>query len=352
MYKSVEKVIEELYRQTGLQATVMDRKGQIIATSADHAPEYTEPQLETLPWQQGRAVWEGRCFGLFPTCRYGQLVAAVEGDDAHALTDCYLLCKNLEMLLKASAQKPNLEQSLRKLLLGEMGEVECAALLRENGLDGAQPHCVLILSSLPDTSENIFKVVEAALPKGSGSLAVRMDNAHVALMQGLQDDEDDQDVLNLAQALQETIISELSVDVIVGIGLPAPRMDRVHDSYAQAREALQIGMVQDGQGSIYCYGRMLFERFLHAVPAPVRRAFIREVGKDNLSHLMNEEMNETLRQFFAHSLNLSETARTLFIHRNTLVYRLDKVYRATGLDLRRFEDAVTFRILMALLSYE
>ena len=164
MYKSVEKVIEELYRQTGLQATVMDRKGQIIATSADHAPEYTEPQLETLPWQQGRSRVGGPLFWAVSTCRYGQLVAAVEG--RRPRPDRLLpAVQNLEMLLKASAQKPNLEQSLRKLLLGEMGRwVRRAAAGEWPGWRPAPLRADPFL--LPDTSENIFKVVEAALSKG------------------------------------------------------------------------------------------------------------------------------------------------------------------------------------------
>ena len=120
------------------------------------------------------------------------------------------------------------------------------------------------------------------------------------------------------------------------------------ESYAEAKRAMEVGSIFHPGESIYMFRRLMLERFLMNVPREESMLYHSLLFNRKTAKLFNEEMLQTIEMFFRKDLNLSDTARQLFIHRNTLVYRLDKVQRQTGLDLRHFDDAVTFKILYEL----
>jgi len=125
-------------------------------------------------------------------------------------------------------------------------------------------------------------------------------------------------------------------------------MDELRESYMEARRAIEVGRIFKAEESIYVYSRLILERFLMELPQDISAYYHSLLFNRKNQRLFNEEMLYTIDMFFKKDLNLSDTARQLYIHRNTLVYRLDKVQKQIGLDLRSFEDAVTFKILMEL----
>ena len=136
--------------------------------------------------------------------------------------------------------------------------------------------------------------------------------------------------------------------VVVGIGEEKHALSQLWESYAEARRAMEVGHIFNVASSIHVFRRLMLERFLMEVPHDESMYYHNLLFNRRNAKLFNEEMLQTIEMFFRKDLNLSDTARQLFIHRNTLVYRLDKVLRQTGLDLRHFDDAVTFKILYEL----
>ena len=134
----------------------------------------------------------------------------------------------------------------------------------------------------------------------------------------------------------------------MGIGEEKHTLAQLGESYAEAKRAMEVGSIFHPGESIHMFRRLMLERFLMNVPREESMLYHSLLFNRKTAKLFNEEMLQTIEMFFRKDLNLSDTARQLFIHRNTLVYRLDKVQRQTGLDLRHFDDAVTFKILYEL----
>ena len=143
-------------------------------------------------------------------------------------------------------------------------------------------------------------------------------------------------------------MGETAHQMTVGIGKMRRTIDELRDSYNEARRAIEVGRIFKPEESIYIYSRLILERFLMELPQDISAYYHGLLFNRENQRLFNEEMLYTIEMFFKKDLNLSDTARQLYIHRNTLVYRLDKVQRQTGLDLRSFDDAITFKILMEL----
>ena len=136
--------------------------------------------------------------------------------------------------------------------------------------------------------------------------------------------------------------------MFIGISEPHDDLISIPEAFEEARNAINVGRIYHGNRSIFVYRNLLLERFLNEVSPEMSSAYNSRIFNRKTARLFNEEMVHTIETFFDNSLNLSETARKLYIHRNTLVYRLEKVQRAIGLDLRNFDDAVTFKMMMLL----
>ena len=152
--------------------------------------------------------------------------------------------------------------------------------------------------------------------------------------------------LEFARAVQESILTEAGYSVIIGIGAKAKDLSALHAGFLQASRAISIGRIFCENQTVFDYASMLLPRFLSELSPDIAERYHHLLFNPSTSRLFNEEMLRTIEVFFQKDLNLSDTARQLYIHRNTLVYRLDKVQRETGLDLRKFEDALTFRMLL------
>ena len=135
---------------------------------------------------------------------------------------------------------------------------------------------------------------------------------------------------------------------VVGIGEPKKTFPEIGESYRESRRAVEVGRIFLTEQHIYVYRSLVLERFLMDIPREMGTRYHGILFNRKTARLFNDEMLHTIEMFFAKDLNLSDTARQLYIHRNTLVYRLDKVQRQTGLDLRKFDDAVTFKMMMLL----
>ena len=168
------------------------------------------------------------------------------------------------------------------------------------------------------------------------------------LVKKLDEQGDYDDIDQLGQAIENTFMSEANHQVYIGIGEMKPTLGLLSESMREARRAIDVGRIYRKEEYVFIYRKMLIERFLADVPREMGQRYNSLLFNRKTARLFNDEMIHTIEKFFENSLNLSETARQLYIHRNTLIYRLDKVQRIIGLDLRAFDDAVTFKMMMLL----
>lgn len=246
------------------------------------------------------------------------------------------------------AQIETVMDAYRRILRGEVTGAELEAVIKEHHLADDCRRCVLVFHITQSKEVRAYDLLRDTTPTQGKDIMIHVDRHTVAFIKDMTDVEGYDELAELAQAMQETLLGETAHQMIVGIGRTRNTLDELRESYTEARRAVEVGRVFHPDKSIYVFNRLILERFL-ADQSPETRAYYHGLlFNRKTARLFNEEMLYTIEMFFNKDLNLSDTSRQLYIHRNTLVYRLDKVQRQTGLDLRSFSDAVTFKILMEL----
>ncbi|MBQ1377493.1 MAG: helix-turn-helix domain-containing protein, partial [Lachnospiraceae bacterium] len=178
-----------------------------------------------------------------------------------------------------------------------------------------------------------------------------IDENNIVLVKELDDDYTEEELQRTAETLVDMMNTEAMSDVRVSYGNVADEIRKVSNSYKEAKMALSIGKIFNSDRNVVSYSSLGIGRLIYQLPVPMCRMFIDEIFQNQSLESFDDETLTTINQFFANSLNVSETSRQLYIHRNTLVYRLDKIQKNTGLDLREFEDAITFKIALMVVKY-
>ena len=167
----------------------------------------------------------------------------------------------------------------------------------------------------------------------------------------MAENEGNQDVDRYAKTLIEQLTRDGAKGIRIAYGTSVREIKDVSRSYKEAKMALDVGKIFFENKQVVAYSELGIGRLIYQLPIPLCKMFIREIFSGKSPDDFDEETLITINKFFENSLNVSETSRQLFIHRNTLVYRLDKLQKSTGLDLRVFEDAITFRIALMVVKY-
>ncbi len=236
----------------------------------------------------------------------------------------------------------------RRVLREELTQPEMEALATEHQIELERERCAIVLQIQQTEGESAFQQLEELVPRANGDLVIDMDRHTVVLLKTMDQVESFDELRQLGEAVAQTLMDETGHTCLVGIGEPKRTLAATGESFREARRAMEVGRTFRSDVTLFVYRNLVLERFLTDIPRELGARYHSILFNRKTARLFNEEMLHTIRMFFEKDLNLSDTARQLYIHRNTLVYRLDKVQRQTGLDLRRFEDAVTFKLLMLL----
>lgn len=252
----------------------------------------------------------------------------------------------VETLIQLSSMNGGITGAYQRMLQNDLSVAELDAVISEYHIPDEMPRCVLLLHMMQVQGNNARDILNEVLPISLNDVLIAMDTHTAALIKCTSGIEDIEDLHQLANAMQETVLSETGLPVTIGIGQATKRASELHQSYRQARRAIEIGRIYRQSETVHIYSSLLLERFLSDIPPETAEHYHSLLFNRSTSRLFSEEILSTVEMFFRKDLNLSDTARQLYIHRNTLVYRLDKVQRQIGLDLRKFDDAVTFKMLM------
>ena len=186
--------------------------------------------------------------------------------------------------------------------------------------------------------------------KGSDYITA-VEERSIILVKELRPEDGLEEMEQIARMIVDMLNTEAMTQVRVAYGNPVSEIKDVSRSYKEARMALDVGKIFYAEKNIVSYTKLGIGRLIYQLPVPLCEMFMKEVFGDQLPDAFDEETQVTISKFFENNLNVSETARQLYIHRNTLVYRLEKIQKSTGLDIRAFDDALTFKIAMMVVSY-
>ncbi|NLK86624.1 MAG: PucR family transcriptional regulator [Clostridiaceae bacterium] len=195
------------------------------------------------------------------------------------------------------------------------------------------------------------EVVLSLFPKRTKDYVIALDDETVVLIKELKDKNDTKEMDRTAKAIIDTLNTELMVKAQIGIGSIVDSVWDIGRAYKEAQTALQIGSIFDSDKAIINYDNLGIGRLIYQLPTTMCRLFMKEVFKKGPFEALDQETLLTIQKFFENNLNVSETSRQLYVHRNTLVYRLDKIQKITGLDLRNFDDAIIFKVSLLVKKY-
>ncbi len=335
--RHLQEKLENILARLSIPVTVIDR-------------EYDANVLENTPAIS--ALTDGLITRidnrLYLTVPHSRII--ISAADVSGANDVLMLACELVSSMSAFGDNhtENSFDVYRRALRGELAGSELEALSHEHQLPADLRRCVLVFHIVQTDNERAYDLLRDITPLQDRDVLVDMDRHSVVLIKDMSEDDAVEELTQYAQALQETLMGETAHQMTIGIGRSRHTMDELRESYMEARRAIEVGRIFKPEENIYVFSRLILERFLMELPQDISAYYHSLLFNRKNQRLFNEEMLYTIDMFFKKDLNLSDTARQLYIHRNTLVYRLDKVQKQIGLDLRSFEDAVTFKILMEL----
>lgn len=335
--RTMHERIEAILKRLSIPVSVFDREDDPQMTAAIMQAQSNEDVIVTINGAKYCVVPKAH---ILLTCN-----AATPGSDEMLKLACELVAT---MNNTNDTHSETIYDVYRRALRGELAGSELEALSHEHQLPADMKRCVLVFHIVQTDNVRAYDLLKDITPLEEKDVLVDMDRHSVVLIKDMSEDDDLDEITQFAQALQETLMGETAHQMTIGIGRSRHTMDELRESYMEARKAIEVGRIFRAEESIYVYTRLILERFLMELPQDISAYYHSLLFNRKNQRLFNEEMLYTIDMFFKKDLNLSDTARQLYIHRNTLVYRLDKVQKQIGLDLRSFEDAVTFKILMEL----
>lgn len=285
-------------------------------------------------------------FGLRNMMDY---VVYVQGIDSDAQKFCHLLSVSLSNLQLHCGDKYDKMNYLKNVLLGNVLPGDVFLRSGELQIDMDIPRVVYIVQLQEPSEISIQHVLQNMFPEQD--FVIGIDNLNVVLIKSLSSGYSRESLTKIAKSIVETVNSEMMVPVYVGMGTPTESINDIARSYSEAQLALEIGRVFEGDKYILSYDALGIGRLIYQLPSKLCELFLDEIFKKESINVLDEETIQTIYKFFENNLNVSETSRQLFVHRNTLVYRLDKIERLTGLDLRNFDDAVIFKVAILVNKY-
>ncbi|MDD6071910.1 MAG: helix-turn-helix domain-containing protein, partial [Clostridiales bacterium] len=257
----------------------------------------------------------------------------------------------IQSLLVAYKERYDKDNFIKNLLLDNLLLVDIYNRAKKLHVDTDVRRIVFIIETKNEKDTNALETVRNIFSSKAKDFVTAVDEKNIILVKEVKQGETYEDMNKTAKVIVDMLNTEAMTSVHVAFGTIVNEIKEVSRSYKEAKMALDVGKIFYGNRNIIAYSNLGIGRLIYQLPIPLCKMFIKEIFENRSPDDFDEETLTTINKFFENSLNVSETSRQLYIHRNTLVYRLDKLQKSTGLDLRVFEDAITFKSALMVVKY-
>ncbi|MDD4807336.1 MULTISPECIES: PucR family transcriptional regulator [Caproicibacterium] len=331
---------------------VIDETSVIIACSElGRIGEVNESVTPELMMSQEPFVVNGytyKSFGCLPRPEYAVFVL---GTDPEAARYASLLAVSLSSIKQFYDEKYDRSNFVKNVILDNILPGDIYLKARELHFDNDVSRVCMLIKVTNKTDIAAYDVIQNLFPDKNKDFVININETDIALVKEIKPGIDSKDLEKLASSIVDTLSSEFYTHCVVGIGTPVEGIKDLARSFKEAQVALEVGKVFDTERSIVRYDNLGIARLIYQLPTTLCEMFLKEVFKKGSIDSLDHETLFTIQRFFENNLNVSETSRKLFVHRNTLVYRLEKIKKITGLDLRQFEDAIVFKVALMVKKY-
>ena len=282
------------------------------------------------------------------------LVFILAGSGAADETIIYLRLAafQLQNMVNSDKDKFDKDNFLKNVILDNLLQIDIFERARKFHIENEAKRIVYVIQVQDDSDNALIDILRPIYGEGAGGFVFKVDEQHIIYIKNLEADEDEEQNLHTtAESLLDVVNTEGMQNAYISYGNPVDELKDLSRSYKEAGLAMEVGRIFQSDNHITPYSKLGIGRLIYQLPVTLCRMFLNEIFLDTKPEDLNEETLQTINQFFDDSLNISEASRNLYIHRNTLVYRLDKMQKTLGLNIRNFDDAMTLKIALMVDTY-
>ena len=347
----LQNTIDGLKGITRIDLCIIDVEGKVLAATFLEAEEFVEPALTFVESPADSQVVNGcQFFKVFDDHQLEYILLARGDSD-----DVYMVGKiasfQIQNLLVAYKERFDKDNFIKNLLLDNLLLVDIYNRAKKLHIDTEVRRVVFIVETNRDKDGNELERIRSIFGGKTKDFVTAVDEKNIIVVKEVAENEGYEELNKTAEVIVNLFRSDAENDIHVAYGTIVGEIKEVSRSYKEARMALDVGKIFFEDKDVIAYSTLGIGRLIYQLPIPLCKMLIKEIFDGKSPDEFDEETITTINKFFENSLNVSETSRQLYIHRNTLVYRLDKLQKATGLDLRVFEDAITFKIALMVVKY-
>ena len=337
---------------------ITDDRGQVISSSnlsliGTVLDDFTDIDFESGIADGERIFITGeRVYSPLLT-RAGRLcyAAFVEGTGKTAEEICLLSAIAFNEAKTSYEEKHNKGAFIKNIISDNILPGDVYVRSKELHFITDEPRAVLVVRQVTNPDVAATETVARLFPDDQNDFVISMNDLDIVVIKRLEEDEDAISCRKIAKVIEKRLHEELNIDVKVGISTVSNHLRELADRYKEAQTAIDVGNIFDSENSIINYENLGLGRIIYQLPTTLCEMFLNEVFKRSSIEDLDGDTLDTINKFFENNLNVSETSRKLYVHRNTLVYRLEKIKKLTGLDLREFDHAIVFKVAMMVKMY-
>ena len=348
----LQSTIDGLKNITRKDLSVIEKEGKVIATTEEAMVGQHIEGIDgfVISPADSQLVLGYQYFKVYDNS-VPEYIVQVKGEDEESYRIGKITAFQIQSLLVAYKERYDKDNFIKNLLLDNLLLVDIYSRAKKLHIENNVRRIVYLIETNIDRDMNIVEMVRNIFPSKTKDFVTAVDEHCIILVKELREKETMDEIEKIAKTISETLAAELGTKVFIAIGTAVNDLKEVSRSYKEAKMAIEVGRIFDGDKNIVNYEQLGIGRLIYQLPMPLCRMFIKEVLHGLTIDDFDEETLATVGKFFENNLNVSETSRQLYIHRNTLVYRLDKLQKMTGLDLRNFDDAIIFKITLMVSKY-
>ena len=346
----LQNTIEGMKAIARVDFSVIDAEGKAIASTLEESSNLEAAVVEFAKSPaDSQEVAGNQFFKVYDETQL-EYILVVGGSGENSYMVGKMAAFQVQNLLVAYKERFDKDNFIKNLLLDNLLLVDIYSRSKKLHIQTDMKRVVMIVETGSGKDNNALEAIRANIGNNK-DFVTAVDENNVIVVKELAEYESGREIDKTANVIMEILVKENIDNVHISYGTTVNEIKEVSRSYKEAKMALDVGKIFFDERDIIAYSELGIGRLIYQLPIPLCRMFIKEIFGGKSPDDFDEETLTTINKFFENSLNVSETSRQLFIHRNTLVYRLDKLQKSTGLDLRIFEDAITFKIALMVVKY-
>ena len=313
---------------------------------------WTDAALKVGNASEGIVTFGQKCFkAIVGNSNYYEYAVFCTGDDDAARSFCTLAYIALNDAKIFYEEKHDRGTFVKNIIMDNILPGDIYIRAKELHFATDAPRAVFLIRQVGHGDVATVDVLSGMFSDKIQDFVLSINEMDIAVVKQIGPNVTSEELEKMAVTMEETLKNELRIKTVIGIGTIAEHLRELADSYKEAQTAIEVGKVFDTEKSIMHYENLGIGRLIYQLPTTLCEIFLSEVFKKNSIDSLDQETLFTINKFFENNLNVSETSRKLFVHRNTLVYRLEKIKKLTGLDLRQFDHAIVFKVALMVRKY-